>query len=81
MKIRIKQDFHDITNPSRIFHPGEIIDFEDTRAENIIRYELGEKVVEIPVKEGKKQNSEPEAPKEDKPKATKPKGKKKAEND
>lgn len=78
MKILIKQEFRDITDQSHVFHPGEVVDFEDDRAMNIIRYELG---VKAPAKEVETPISEPETPKVEEPKAVKPKAKKKVKND
>ena len=41
MKIEVKQQFRDINDFSKIYTPGEIVDFEEERAKNIIALKLG----------------------------------------
>ena len=61
MKVKVNYVFFDITNPARKFNPGEVVDFDEERAERIISLGLGEKEeapkeADVPKKE--------EAPKE-----------------
>ena len=56
MKVRVKQAFRDQFNTSRIFQPGEVLDFEAARANNIVKLGLGALVDEenAPVAEAPK---------------------------
>lgn len=81
MKIRVINEFHDKFNLSVVFGKGEIHEFEDARAEEIIARGLGEKVedtkvekpLEAPIVEEEVETTEV------KPKTRKPR--KKVEND
>ena len=46
MKVVVKVVFRDKNNFSRMFNPGEVVDFEEERAQNIIALGLGEAVKE-----------------------------------
>lgn len=46
MKVLVKSVFRDKDNFSRMFNPGEVVEFEAERAENIIKLGLGEEVKE-----------------------------------
>lgn len=43
MKVKVLQEFYDKTNRTRKFSVGEVVDFEQKRAEDIISRGLGEK--------------------------------------
>ena len=81
MKIRVINEFHDKFNLSVVFGKGEIHEFEDARAKEIIARGLGQRVedtkveepVEAPAVEAKVETAEV------KPKTRKPR--KKVEND
>lgn len=73
MKIRVKVEFHDKFHLERVFKVGEIIEFDDQRAGDIIARGLGEGyVMEAKV--------DPVEVKPETPKATR-KPRKKVEND
>lgn len=80
MNIKVKVEFHDKFNYGITYHLGKVYDFEEERAEDIIRRGLGE-LAEAPKEESKVEAPVEEAPKEEKPAAPKAKKgtKKKAE--
>lgn len=41
MKVKVLQAFRDKFNTSRVFQPGEVLDFEAARANNIVKLGLG----------------------------------------
>lgn len=42
MKVRVTATFLDKFNRSRVFNPGDVVEFEDERAKNIVNLGLGE---------------------------------------
>ena len=46
MKIKVKSAFVDKFNRSRVFNPGDVVEFEDERAKNIVALSLGEPFIE-----------------------------------
>ena len=42
MKIKVKNAFVDMFNRSRVFNPGDVVEFDDERAKNIVNLGLGE---------------------------------------
>ena len=42
MKVKVLLPFNDKFNLTRAFNPGEIVDFEEARAKNIVDRKLGE---------------------------------------
>ena len=50
MKIKVTNTFIDKFNRSRVFNPGDVVEFEDERAKSIVALRLGEAVKE-PVRE------------------------------
>ena len=58
MKVRVINIFSDKYNLARVYQPGEIVDFEEKRAEDIVTRHLGEYVEEAP----KVETPEVEAP-------------------
>ena len=51
MKVKVKNTFIDKFNRSRVFNPGDVVEFEDERAKNIVALGLGEFVKETPKEE------------------------------
>ena len=52
MKVKVKNTFIDKFNRSRVYSPGDVVEFDDERAKNIVALSLGEyvkeKVEEVP---------------------------------
>lgn len=48
MKVKVVKPFCDKFNLTRMFNPGEVVDFEQARAENIVERGLGEYLKEAP---------------------------------
>ena len=46
MKVKVKSTFLDKFNRSRVYNPGDVVEFEDERAEDIVSRGLGEAVKE-----------------------------------
>ena len=46
MKLKVIHNFHDVTNYSHLYTVGEVVDFEETRAEKAIALGVCEKVEE-----------------------------------
>lgn len=46
MKVKVKAVFRDKLHYSRLYQPGEVVDFDRERAENIVALGLGEPVKE-----------------------------------
>ena len=67
MEVKVIKPFCDKFNLSRLFTPGEIVNFEEKRAENIVSRGLGEIV-----KAKKEPKPKVEAPKAEAPKAEVP---------
>lgn len=59
MRVKVKNTFRDKFNTSRIFRPGEVLDFDEERAKNIVRLGLAEPVAA----EASEAPAEPVAPK------------------
>lgn len=47
MKVRVVNPFFDKFNLSRQYNPGEVVDFDENRANNIVERGLGEFIKEI----------------------------------
>ena len=45
MRVKVKETFRDKFNTSRLYKPGEVLDFEEERAKNMVRLGLVEPVV------------------------------------
>lgn len=73
MKVKIVRPFYDKFNLSRLFNPGEVVDFEEKRAEDIVSRGLGEfskeNKAEKPEAPKVEEPAEPEAPKAEEPNA------------
>lgn len=78
MKVVVKVVFRDKNNFSRMFNPGEVVDFEEERAQNIIALGLGEAVKEPPVEKPKAEKPVVEKPAEEEVKTEAPAPKPKA---
>lgn len=48
MRVRVKTIFFDKYNTSRAFNPGEVVDFDQERAEHVIRLGFAEPVNDAP---------------------------------
>lgn len=59
MKIKVLQPFRDKEKFSRIFSPGEILDLDAERAENIVKLKLAERVAKADAKEAPKAGGKP----------------------
>lgn len=36
MKVEVKQEFHDINDYSQVYHEGDVVEFDEERAERLI---------------------------------------------
>ena len=61
MKVKVIRPFLDKFNLARTFNPGEVADFEEDRAKDIVERGLGEFIVEKKP-EAKSPSAEPKAP-------------------
>lgn len=67
MKVKVVKPFCDKFNLTRTFDPGEVVDFEEKRAEDIVNRGLGEYFVPAkPKKAETPVEKEPETPVEEK---------------
>lgn len=53
MEVRVKSVFYDKFDRSRVYNPGNVVDFEEERAKHIVSLSLGELV------EDKKEEEKP----------------------
>lgn len=59
MKVKVLQPFRDKEKFSRTFKPGEILDLDAERAENIVKLKLAERVAKADAKEAPKAGGKP----------------------
>lgn len=58
MKVEVTQAFHDKFNTSRVYKPGEVVEFEDERAQHMVNIGIAVPILEEQKKKTRKKKSE-----------------------